>query len=83
MKRGIDIGDTSVRFGGRTLEVVIRINTDETLEEVVSRTAPAAKGPASRMALVSGRELSSEEASKLWTLVIPIVKEQAKKGGVT
>lgn len=79
--RGIDIGDTTVRYGGRTLELWVVINTDETLEQVVARVAPAAKGPAQRMVVVTGGEMPASESKELWEKVIPQAEQQAKSGG--
>jgi hypothetical protein len=82
-RQGVDIGDPSVRFGGRTLEIRIQINTDESLDDVVARICPAAKGPGHRMVVVSGGEVRPDAAQKFWAGVLPRVAHEAKKGGVT
>lgn len=80
-KRGIDIGQTGVQFNGRTLKVEVIINTDESLENVVSRIIPAAKGPHSRMVIVTGGVVPEDDAKGVWDVVIPIAEDQARKGG--
>jgi hypothetical protein len=81
--RGVDIGDARLKYGGRTIELKIVINTDETVDEVVSRVAPAAKGPGQRMVLVSGGLVEAESAEAFWSDVLPHVKQQAARGGQT
>lgn len=81
--KGADVGDTTIKFGGRTLEVKILINTNESLDEVVARLITPAKGPGKRMVVVSGGEVSKEDAEKFWSTLIPIAEQQAKSGGVS
>lgn len=81
--RGIDVGQAEVLFEGRTLEVKVVINTDETVEEVVARLIDPAKGPKRRMVLVAGGEVEVEVAKKLWEAVLPSVRQQASKGGTS
>lgn len=80
--QGLDIGISEVRYEGRTLEVKIIINTDESVEEVVSRVIPAAKGPNRRMVIVTGGIVKSEHAKKIWDAFLPHIKDQARKGGI-
>lgn len=82
-QKGVDVGDTTVKFGGRTLEVKILINTNESLDEVVDRLITPAKGPGKRMVVVSGGEVAIEDAKKFWDEVLPHVEQQAKSGGVS
>ena len=79
--RGIDIGDTTVKYGARTLEIRVHVNTDETIEDVVARISPAAKGPGKRMVLITGGELDGDAAQAFWDRVIPYLKQQAAGGG--
>lgn len=81
--KGIDVGDTTVKFGGRTLEVKILINTDESLNDVVSRLLAPARGPAKRMVVVTGGEIDIEAGKKFWEDVLPHVEQQARSGGVS
>lgn len=80
--QGIDIGIPEVRYGGRTLEVKVIINTDEPIEEVVGRIIPVAKGPNKRMVIVAGGVVETEHAKAIWDEFIPNAIEQARKGGM-
>jgi hypothetical protein len=79
--RGIDVGDTEVKYDGRTLDFKVVVNTDEPIEEVLMRIKEAAQGPRQRMAAVFAGELEPDQANKFWEVMIPIVKQEAEKGG--
>jgi hypothetical protein len=80
--QGIDVGDMEVRYGGRTLQLTVVINTDETIEEVTMRIKSAASGPRQRMCVVGGGIVDDQMAKEFWEGVIPTLKQEAKRGGV-
>jgi hypothetical protein len=80
--KGIDIGDLEVKHGGRTLDFKVLVNTDEPIEEVLMRIREAAQGPNLKMVMVAGGELEPADAIKVWEALLPVMEEQAKKGGV-
>lgn len=80
--QGIDVGDMEVRFGGRTLQLTVVINTDESVEEVVQRVRKAASGPHLRMAVVGAGIVEAEKAAEYWANTIPHLKRIAGSGGV-
>lgn len=80
--QGLDIGIPEVRYEGRTLEVKVIINTDESVNDVVGRIIPAAKGPGRRMVIVMGGEVPLDQSTKLWDEFLPTAKDQARKGGI-
>lgn len=55
-----------LRYGGRTLIVNVFVNTSESLEEVVKRVQPAARGPKDAMILVTGSVMDVEIARPVW-----------------
>ncbi len=79
--RGVNIGDASVRYNGRTLKIDVLINTDEPVEDVVARIQSAARGPKQCMALLGGGEVDADTAKKIWADLLPAVTHQAKQGG--
>lgn len=79
--QGIDIGESDVRFNGRTIDVRVFVNTDEPIEVVAARIQQAAKGPHKRMAAVTGGVLDSEDAKRVWDTIVPMAADAAKKGG--
>lgn len=68
------LGDVGVRYGGRTVEVRVFLNTDETVAAVVERLRKAAQGPNLKMALLMGS--LSENASELWETVAKSAERQ-------
>lgn len=81
--QGIDIGDPTVRYDGRTIEVKVVVNTDESVETVIARLIPAGKGPGKRMVVISGGVVEPEAAATFWNGVIPNAVRQAKSGGTS
>lgn len=81
-KAGIDVGDASLRYDGRTLKIDILINTNEPIEQVIARIQPAARGPQQCMALLSGGEVDVDTAKETWSNILPMLKRQAKQGGI-
>lgn len=79
--KGVGIGDTEVKHGGRTLDFKVLVNTDEPIEQVLMRIKTAAQGPNLSMAMVAGGELEPEDAAKVWEALLPMMEEEAKKGG--
>ncbi len=79
--QGIDIGETDVRFGGRTIEVRVFVNTDEPAEVVGARVQAAAKGPGLRMAAALVGELDAEQAAEVWAGFVLQATRAAKSGG--
>lgn len=79
--QGIDIGQTDVRFGGRTVEVRVFVNTDEDEAVVGARVQAAAKGPQLRMAAALVSVLEAEQASAVWDTLVPQAISAAKSGG--
>jgi hypothetical protein len=79
--RGINVGDTTVKFSGRTLEIRVVINTDESAEQVAARAHAAAKGPKQRMCVITAGEFDKEAAERFWSELIPAVEYEAGKGG--
>lgn len=55
-----------LRYGGRTLIVNVFVNTSESLEEVVKRVQPAARGSKESMILVTGAVMDTEIARPVW-----------------
>lgn len=60
-------GKSEVRFGGRTVKVVVSINTDEDENVVAKRIHEAARGPNQRMA-VTGISTTTDE-TEYWNRV--------------
>lgn len=81
--QGIDVGDTEVKYDGRTLDFKVLVNTDEPIEQVLIRIKEAAQGPKLCMVMVAGGVLEPEDAVKVWEALLPVMEEQAAKGGVT
>lgn len=79
--KGIDVGDTEVKHGGRTLDFKVLVNTDEPIEQVLMRIKTAAQGPNLSMAMVAGGELEPEDAVKVWEALLPIMEEQGQGKG--
>ena len=81
--QGVDIGDAEVKYDGRTLDFKVLVNTDEPIELVLIRIKEAAQGPGLRMTMVAGGELEPDDAKKVWEALLPVMEEQAAKGGVS
>ena len=79
--RGVNIGDPSLRYDGRTLKIDVLVNTDEPVEVVVARIQTAARGPKQCMALIGGGEVDTDTAKKTWAELLPRLTHQAKQGG--
>jgi hypothetical protein len=79
--QGIDLGQTDIRFNGRTVEARVFVNTDEPAEVVIARIQQAAKGPDKRMAVATGGVLDDEQGKAVWDTFVPIAVNAAKKGG--
>lgn len=80
--KGIDIGETVVKYDGRTHKFEIFVNTDESAEAVLMRIKEAAQGPKLAMVVAMGGELQPEDAKRVWEALIPIMDREAAKGGV-
>ncbi|HEX7273120.1 MAG TPA: hypothetical protein VF420_13315 [Casimicrobiaceae bacterium] len=80
-KRLEQLGSRAVLFGGRTIEVRVYVNTDETVEQVVKRLRPAAAGPFKRMTLLAGGERDGDDPAvqELWKLTGKAVATQVAK----
>jgi hypothetical protein len=61
-----NIGDTGIRYGGRTLKFDILINTDEDQRVVAQRLHEAAKGPKKAMTLIMATVVDPDEAKVVW-----------------
>jgi len=59
-----------VRYGGRTIEIKVFVNTDEDEHAVVKRVQDAAKGPKKCMTVVMAGFLSEEDAKRVWDLTM-------------
>ncbi len=59
-----------VRYGGRTLEVKVFVNTDEDEREVALRVQAAAKGPKGCMTVLTAGILDASDAEKVWELAM-------------
>jgi hypothetical protein len=55
-----------VRYGGRTVQVTVYVNTDEDENDVLIRVQEAAKGPSRRMVLAALAMLDEEQARRFW-----------------
>ena len=55
-----------VRYGGRTLEIRVYLNTDEEPQEVILRLDPVARGPRLVRAMFAARLVPAEHALPLW-----------------
>ncbi len=58
--------DDPLGYEGRTVEVVVLLNTDEDAQVVVDRCKPAAQGPKLVMCLFVASEYDPEAAEVLW-----------------
>lgn len=72
-------GDTSVQFEGRTIEARVYINTDESLDEILARLQPAARGPRLRMCTIAMGILDQEQGRKLWELATRAAEDELSK----
>lgn len=61
-------GDWDIRYGGRTVEVRMFINTDDDLETIKERMLKLARGPRLDMALIGISEFEGDN-SELWKKV--------------
>lgn len=76
----VDIGDTDVRHGGRTIQVMVSVNTDEDEMVVLERVRAAARGPRVAMCVCSVGVMRAEDSAKLWEEVVPAATREAAKG---
>lgn len=68
-------------FGGRTVTVVIQINTDEDLAELAERMRVSAAGPNERMVRVSVGLMPVRDALRFWEAVRKQVAEKVGRSG--
>lgn len=66
-----------LRYGGRTLEVRVYVNTDENALEVAKRVQMAVAGARDDTAVASAVELPADTAKKLWTMLFEQARAQA------
>ena len=71
-------GEWDVRYGGRTVEVRMFINTDDELEVIKERLLKLARGPRLDMALIGIGEFEGDK-SELWKKVHDMADETIKK----
>lgn len=74
--------EAAIGFDGRTVQIVVLINTDEPIQALVRRVQEAAKGPLNRMVLVAGSEADTVGAGLTWEVVLRD-EEDARKAGMT
>jgi hypothetical protein len=71
-----------IRYGGRTLELRVYVNTDEPYERVFERVQRAVKSaPNSPMVMMTVAELDDAEADALWQATIRAMREQSERDG--
>ena len=58
-----------LKYEGRTLEVKLYLNTDETAHEVLYRLQKAAKDPKGVMIAAMVAEITGEDAQRLWKVI--------------
>lgn len=84
---GLEGQDMRLAFDGRTLQLMVLINTDEdpkTVEKRIQRAASEASNGEWRMALVSALVIEGMRAKNFWRSIRRAVrkgKRQAKEGG--
>jgi len=71
------LGETDVRYSGRTVRLDVFINTDDSLEEVALRVKRAAQGPKFNMVIVAAGFVEDKTViEKLWASVADAAKKQ-------
>jgi hypothetical protein len=68
-----------IRFGGRTLEVKVFVNTDEEDWVVAMRVREAARGPKQCMAVLTVADVPVENAKPLWEAAMRASREAVEK----
>lgn len=69
-----------LRYGGRTLDVRIFVNTDESAEELLERLQGPARGPKGVMVLFAIGEVTEPElVEKLWQASWTAAEETVRK----
>jgi hypothetical protein len=68
-----------VRFGGRTLEVRVFVNTDEEDWVVAQRVREAARGPKQAMAVITVADVPVERAVPLWDAAMKASRESVER----
>lgn len=76
----VDIGDTDVRHGGRTLQITVSVNTDEDEMTVLERVRAAARGPKVAMCVCSVGVMKPEDSAELWGRIVPAATRKAAEG---
>lgn len=76
----VDIGYVDVRHGGRTLQVIVSVNTDEEEMVVLERVRAAARGPRASMCVCSIGVMRPEDSAKLWDRIVPAAVRESEKG---
>jgi hypothetical protein len=74
--RGMDL-----RYGGRTLEVKVYLNTEGDPHEIAERVKRAASGPKMDMAIVLVGDVDKEQAEGLWSAVFGASEQYVKREG--
>lgn len=59
-----------ILFKGKTIQLLVFINTDEDVKEVASRVHLAARGPKERMTIVMNKPMTNEEGTRFWNKMI-------------
>jgi hypothetical protein len=68
-----------IRFGGRTLEVRVFVNTDEEDWVVAERVRQAARGPKQAMAVITVADVPVERATPLWEAAMKASRESVER----
>jgi hypothetical protein len=68
-----------VRYGGRTIQVTVYVNTDEDERDVALRIQEAAKGPGQRMVLVAVGLVDEGRARSLWEAAVEAAADTVKR----
>ena len=74
------LNGAEIRYGGRTIELRVYVNTDEAVPAVFERVQKAVKSaPNEPMVIITVGMLSTEEATGLWEATIKAMHEQSER----
>lgn len=83
-KNGPKLEGAEIRYGGRTLELRVYVNTDEAPEVVYERVRHAVKSaPNCPMTVITCGEVPVDQAEGLWEATIRALEQQAEREGRT
>jgi negative regulator of replication initiation len=72
--------ETTIRFGGRTLEFKVYVNTDESMQAVFERVQKAVKSvPGAPMTIITAGVVPVEQAKGLWEATIAAMEAEVDR----